>query len=690
MKTLQLALAFMFGAVTSALAQPVSRPMLDQRGYIDVFALRHAVSRLEPLLPTSDLERCETAACRTAALRESTTFDHAQAAFMRAWGPALLAAIDKGDEVAEVIWRQCHTTAVIERAALASTCDPDPVRRKEAAERLRQIGFEAAFDTQAEEDSAGRATQDQRRALSQARTLSQMAAGVYGGLSNDVHHGGNSPHSPEELSDIRRAAVLYAASTLVRRSFTYIRSQGAYANENHALLRLNRQAVGTSSLAWSANVFNSGSPYTGPYDPAWNGFDVYLNYDKGRVVKVGGKSDAHYLRMLADTLTRSEKRIDDWLERDRRWSVFLLHRKGHHEWIPEGIESPFGQLRPEWNGAWLREKQFINFEPVADLPEAQLSILTGDAQSIAQFKEAGASYACELRYSGGSSHRPEDGSHAKTATSTALGYLPSLAPISPHDAGPAAPFAPMNPHYAYRQVLVQCPQGEWPDNRNKRFLFLAKDTLIEVRQRETGDDLAISQWRRAPALARAAEFAPLARPFELRPTLLRLTQDATAAESADALRAKLHAEVDVMNADQLIASLAHLQLEKLYYSSKVDFPSNLTRLVATPHIATRICKAYDEHPPNALQRFNFMVVLNMRSRHESFTADELAVVPDCLRRALSDESAWVRVEAMDAFGPFAEERDRAKIMELINDPSDAVRMPSRNALLRLPTVKASN
>ena len=44
-------------------------------------------------------------------------------------------------------------------------------------------------------------------------------------------------------------------------------------------------------------------------------------------------------------------------------------------------------------------------------------------------------------------------------------------PISPHDPGPTEAFAPLSPLKSYKQVLVQCPQGEWPDNRNKRFLF---------------------------------------------------------------------------------------------------------------------------------------------------------------------------------------------------------------------------
>jgi hypothetical protein len=248
----------------------------------------------------------------------------------------------------------------------------------------------------------------------------------------------------------------------------------------------------------------------------------------------------------------------------------------------------------------------------------------------------------------------------------------------------------MNPHNRYRQVLVQCPQGEWPDNRNKRFFFLANDTLIDVRKMEGSRDLAISHWRRAPTLAVDAAFVPLARPFDVKPTLVRLAQEAAMAEKADAQLASIRDKVSAMNADELIASLAQLRLEKAYYSPDIDFPGNLHRLIATPDIGTKICMAYSEKSPDALQRFNFMVVLNKRARNGVLTEKEYAIVPDCLRSALNDVDAWVRLEAMDAFGPFVEERDRAKIMEMINDPNEDVRMPSRNALLRLKPMKAAN
>ena len=123
----KLSLILALGLAQYACTTPVA--MLNQRGFIDVFELRKAVSRLETLLPTTDEERCDTKNCQATADLEKQVFEKARAVFMREWGAALLAAINKGDEVAEVIWRQCNTTPVIERSGLASTCDSDPGRR---------------------------------------------------------------------------------------------------------------------------------------------------------------------------------------------------------------------------------------------------------------------------------------------------------------------------------------------------------------------------------------------------------------------------------------------------------------------------------------------------------------------------------------------------------------------------------
>lgn len=553
------ALAWPVAAQSTGNVSAVQGKLLDERGRVNVWLLREDVRQVEAAEASEDTQHCykegspddpplsraaqarEAQAEKKCVQRTQQAVDDYQAqrqAFNAKWQGALLQAIRSGDEVAEVIWHQCTTTPAIDRSALASTCDADPKHRQEAARRLRNIGFEAAFDGEAEGTvPAWEPDQNRRRTQSQERILRQMEAGVFGSWTIEAYHGGNAPHSPEELFDMRRAAVLSAASILVRRSFTHVRLQGGNEHASHAQLRLNRKPLGTPTLAWSANVFHSGSPYTGPYDPAWDGFTAYLNYDRHREITVGGPRDAQYQRMLHHTLTRSEKRIDAWLQRDPRWAVFVLHRHGHHEWIPQGMDSPLGQLDPAWEGQWVLHQKFVDFKPVA-LPAAeaaaQLRIRVSQPPAIAQFAEVGTpGYACALRYSGASSPRPEGNRHATTATATALGYLPALSPaISPYDPGPTEAFAPLSPHKSYKQVLVQCPQGEWPDNRNKRFLFLANDTLVEMRKPQGSRSLEMLHWRRAAALDANAQFPPLPPPFDLTPVLARLDQAARAAEKA--------------------------------------------------------------------------------------------------------------------------------------------------------------
>jgi HEAT repeat protein len=85
-----------------------------------------------------------------------------------------------------------------------------------------------------------------------------------------------------------------------------------------------------------------------------------------------------------------------------------------------------------------------------------------------------------------------------------------------------------------------------------------------------------------------------------------------------------------------------------------------------------------------------MVVLNRRARDQLLTPEELSIVPDCLRLALNDQDARVRLEAVDAFSRFAEEKDRAKLIELQNDSSEDVRQYSQNALNRLRSRQGTN
>ena len=76
-----LMLWFWVAQPTLAQSRPVAMP--NQRGLIDVFALRQTVSRLETLPPKTDEERCETQNCRVNVCLEKQRFEKARATFMR-------------------------------------------------------------------------------------------------------------------------------------------------------------------------------------------------------------------------------------------------------------------------------------------------------------------------------------------------------------------------------------------------------------------------------------------------------------------------------------------------------------------------------------------------------------------------------------------------------------------------------
>jgi len=471
------------------------RAFTDARGFVDVWALRADVAKVEALIVASDAEACspegdpdeqlspaqaarrqrEGRNCVAAWKRSHARFDSARQHFNRAWGPALRSAIQQGDRVAEVIWRQCGTTSVLDRAALESTCDEVPTRRALAVRRLREIGFEPAFDRSDE--------RPYERAQVQAVVMQRFATGDLGGWEGRVYHGGNAPATVADLEEIRNCMILDTVIMETRRAFTFTNGMDVGADDL-AALRLNRRATTPGVLTWQANIIRSGSPYSGRHDWRAGSIKVSLRYDKDRVVLVGGVDDARFLRSVKQVLAAIESNIQRWLADDPRWSVFLLQRLGRHEWVPVGLASSSGRLDAAWRGQWTLQRQFDDLRPV-DTQPTRAFVDTQSDRSLLRFEADPASKSsavqCELRYSGGRSQMPESGSHATSATSTVLGYLPSFTDVlGAYSPGPVEPFAPMDPHKSYRQVLVQCPQGEWLDNRTARFLFLAGDTMVEV------------------------------------------------------------------------------------------------------------------------------------------------------------------------------------------------------------------
>ena len=511
-------------------ALPASNPILD------VWKLRSEVARVEAVDTSSDTDGCyregdpeeeesqevikerqaSEQACVENIQRKYAEYQHAREAFNNAWLPVMMDAIRKGDLVAEVIMRQCGITPVFDRSGIESSCDPDPQRRIIAAKRLREIGFAPAFDLEGEAMAEAKPVpanrparvQPARREVQQ-RLLDRFRQGIFSPGDYEMVealHTGNSPQSPEELEDIRRSAVIDAVLQDVQHAFTY--SSGRYSAGWHtdafSSLRLNRTPQTPGYLTWGHKLYYGGlnSYWTGPHYWRSGPLKVYLQYSGHSEVLIAHQGDAAFIGMLRETLAAAEANIARYLAQDKRWGVFLLHRVGLHEWVPEGMESDTGKLGKEWQGTWRLEKTFADWKTAPSPAGVSVTIYAEGAATRIKYPAGDAAPGeppCELRYSGGQTYAVGLSDEPSSSTRTPLGYLPAISGISQFEASPVEPFAPLDPKKSYPQVLVQCPQGESFDTERVRFLLLAGDTLLEVAQEPGSRRLAMFHYRRGAA-----------------------------------------------------------------------------------------------------------------------------------------------------------------------------------------------
>lgn len=284
------------------------------------------------------------------------------------------------------------------------------------------------------------------------------------------------------LEFYRRAFVIEAAIQEVERAFTFYGVSDNGALLELAALRLNRKPVTPGILTWGVGL-NDGNR-SGVRSWRLGAREIYFNSETERV---GGKYDLAFMRQLREILVSAHNNINRHLKQDPRWGVFLLNRVGHHEWVPEGMASDTGNLRPEWLGQWELKKVFLDWIPLRIQPEVtRASIYKNGKATRITFQTAKSptaplqdASACNLRYSGGLTFWPSE--NTNTATGWQLGGLVSE-PIPTID----EVFKPLLRINRYKQVLVQCPEGEWFDNIRIRFLLLAGDSIIEVARESSG------------------------------------------------------------------------------------------------------------------------------------------------------------------------------------------------------------
>lgn len=274
-----------------------------------------------------------------------------------------------------------------------------------------------------------------------------------------------------------------------RRAFT-LRRDGpgtGWNTESFGSLRLNRKPLTPGRLTW------------------------------GSEAHAGGYSHPPDRRRPRGNIEEGEAYIDKYLKQDPRWAVFLLHRVGHHEWVPEGMKSTTHALNSEWVGIWQMERGTKDWaSPMEPRKGRAIIKQNGEFTQITIDAEQATepllnATDCTLRYSGGLTYRPEQSDIA--SVSTILGYfLPTGAhrlrvpredidrihrQIRVPNTNKALAVneiltgtfwgnrtnkeavAPFDPKKNYRQVLMQCGKAESDESSRLRFLLLAGDTLVE-------------------------------------------------------------------------------------------------------------------------------------------------------------------------------------------------------------------
>jgi len=504
--------------------------VVDARGLIDVWALRRDVAEAETHFAYDDTDHCypegdegdgsdappdpaasaraeaASKACIATTQAAYAEYDRYRTAFNAAWLIPMRKAMQHGDMIAEVILRQCATTPVLDRSGIESTCDEDAARKAIAYARLEQIGFAPATDParrivnwQQQADGKGALRENQRHVLDALRH------GAMGFDFMDIRASGNVARDAQELDAFRRWVVIQAVMQDAPRAFTIVpyTTSASWATATFGDLRLNRKPLTPGYLTWGRQLYYGGSPSTWSGPDYWR-FGPTMIYQNNIQIAVSGPDVAEFRRELADTLAQAEAGIDRTLKQDPRWAVFLLHRLGHHEWVPEGMQSETGRLDASWNGEWDLKREASNWIGPMPATRGRARIRRdGDGNARIDIHAENAAEpmrdveSCALRYSGGLTYTPQVTPAGQSPQLTTLGYFYSRATGGfSVDGANAAAVAPFDPRKRYRQVLMQCANAESDDSERVRFLLLAGDVLVEFAVAPSDTGLHVRHYER--------------------------------------------------------------------------------------------------------------------------------------------------------------------------------------------------
>jgi hypothetical protein len=214
---------------------------------------------------------------------------------------------------------------------------------------------------------------------------------------------------------------------------------------------------------------------------------VAMAYHDYAETTVAGPDHQAFLQQKEKLLAEIESNISAYLDKDQRWAVFLIKRLGHHEWVPAGKSTSTGDISDVWLGNWALSDVFSrvgnNWFRDKTLASGTKGVIRRNGDStFVTFKSTKSPYSpiadteqCQLRYSGGLTYLPSTDPEAALSRETALGYL-STYPIEEL----AELMQPLNPYNRYKQVLLNCEQGESLNSQRTRYLLLANDIMLEV------------------------------------------------------------------------------------------------------------------------------------------------------------------------------------------------------------------
>lgn len=520
------------GSSPSAKPKDALSASVDKGAYLDVWKLRDDVAALEAIEASDDTERCypeegddsdekptpeqskkyesEAAACAEKIESAYATYKKARETFNAKWLPPFRNAIQHGDQVAEVIMRQCETTPVLDRHEFETTCDEDPSRRNVARKRLVEIGFLPAVDLSEEvvQDWLNPSASPRQRELNQLAVMKKLRGGALGFDRGKVDFTGNVVAKDGDMELARRWALMEAISQDAPRAFTYSPgdADGGWKTSQFTTLRLNRKPATPSYMTWGPALYFGGSntPFTGPRYWRLATEEMYTGQQStDKAVAIAGRGVADFESIRAQWLAEIESNINRYLAQDPRWAVFLIHRVGFHEWVPEKMASQTGEIDPSWEGNWILERESADWtKPLSPATGHAEIRRQGDRTLITITTERNEEplwnvVDCELRYSGGSTYLPK----GQDAGETLLGYFYAggqTRASSFYKAGDnQEAVAPFDPTKRYKQVLMQCDKAEAPDAVRVRFLLLAGDTLVEFAAARPFDGpLAVRHYRR--------------------------------------------------------------------------------------------------------------------------------------------------------------------------------------------------